>query len=824
MDLAHFGKISMAFFLALIIFLPLVSAEQTVKTLEIPIGSVSSISANTKYIVPIKINAPDGIKEILSVDFNIRGDYLQKTQIYGVIEKDGDYYYCNPESLETPNAEVYNYELNFDCSDLARLSNFKGGIINFGILSTKSIENLYAGLRFTYLNNPKPQLDFSGTEYQLDETKGRIFVQLLSNDKTSTIDNATCLSNIYKPDSTVFLSNVPMNTLGSDGFYYYDLPTLSYEGVYMASVLCYVPSLVENISTSVIAIDGFDGQICSGSGWGSRWQFAGDEIYHTLSNDSELIIPREPDNFISIGGSFGSVYQDSCSILMKDFPNTTTNLMRIDLYASINNPNTKNFVYNVSMCPTIIGGLTSSPVFGTDCLSTPKILSTQNLSCSQGNVLQDFRDPIPFELNDDYTSGAYSEIITLNYVSGDVSQSSFWTAESKAPPSPPSTNRYRRVLNTTSSFVFPSLMNIKFYLSQASFVDSATLSGLTIPHSCHSGDWCLYLNGTRNGYAERTFDSSGATSLNITGWTDFHDVGIYDVARISFLDGASWETIKTWTWFDVHDWEYFEIILNNYDYEFGVDTILRFELDGTKGHFTIDDLRIEKTGIVGYYEDNETEYQLGRGSTEIHVSNKTFSPNITVETIIPDSFSVTDICYADCTTQQKQKSYPDCSCYCENKCSSGEIQDKYCTCHPAQLIGETIMEEVGFHDTLSYEAKLINSNTTASISGAKCDLVITDLEGSILIYQEDIFISQDNGYIKGNFRISDTFQVDNDYTFKMICGSSLASQNFTVKPTIQPNVLLNLSFFIRDNFIPIISVIVILLIFILFLIFGRKHR
>jgi len=74
-----------------------------------------------------------------------------------------------------------------------------------------------------------------GTEY-VQGDDGRSFVQVLKG--SSVINNADCKLTVYYPNSTKFLDQVNMTSLGENGLYYYDFTVPDILGVYMAVVYC----------------------------------------------------------------------------------------------------------------------------------------------------------------------------------------------------------------------------------------------------------------------------------------------------------------------------------------------------------------------------------------------------------------------------------------------------------------------------------------------------------------------------------------------------------------------------------------------------------
>lgn len=107
-----------------------------------------------------------------------------------------------------------------------------------------------------------------GTEYYPNDENGRIFLQLLDEDK-DVIDSATCCVTLYRPDNTKQFECQIMTPLGENGIYYYPFTVGDDLGVYMASAVCYIPE----ISHELIAWDDFecDDNDC-GSGWSSDWE------------------------------------------------------------------------------------------------------------------------------------------------------------------------------------------------------------------------------------------------------------------------------------------------------------------------------------------------------------------------------------------------------------------------------------------------------------------------------------------------------------------------------------------------------------------------
>jgi len=229
-------KCKLFLFLFLIIFsVGIISAEQSVKTVEYPLSYISQTIANQDYTKAITINSPDGIAEILSLEIYIKGDFQATTQIEGKVESSN----CNPSSWTTPNMNAPNYELVFDCTNLVKQSGFTSGTKEFKIKMNKVAQNIKAKIKITYYNKPESKMEVLGTDYFAGDN-GTIFLQLLDDNKQA-IENSSCRINAYYPNKNLFLSNILMNYL-DDGLYYYDTTIPSALGVYMLSGTCAIPN------------------------------------------------------------------------------------------------------------------------------------------------------------------------------------------------------------------------------------------------------------------------------------------------------------------------------------------------------------------------------------------------------------------------------------------------------------------------------------------------------------------------------------------------------------------------------------------------------
>ena len=230
--------------LLVVMFVPSVKAEQTVKTIEIPIGFISQTIADNDYIITKTIQSPDGISDILFLEIMITGDFQANTEIKARVRKTGtqQIFDCEPSSWTTPNLNTPNYKTSFDCSDLINQFDFTTGQIDIGFRGDKISQNVKADFKITYYNNPKVSMSFFGTEYQVGD-EGTSFIQLLDNDRQA-INDASCYIDAYYPNKSVMWNNAYLNYQeSSDGLYYKDFTATNTIGLYMLSSVCYIPSI-----------------------------------------------------------------------------------------------------------------------------------------------------------------------------------------------------------------------------------------------------------------------------------------------------------------------------------------------------------------------------------------------------------------------------------------------------------------------------------------------------------------------------------------------------------------------------------------------------
>jgi len=238
---------------------PTIFAEKTVKTIEGQLGFISQTEAGKIYENEVTINPPDGITKMIDAQIVVKGDFQEGTSISAKIGE----HFCSPSIWQVPNIDVTNYEAIFDCSELAK--NFKGGNMILSFATNKIAQNVKGSYKITYYNNPKIEINLLGTEYDISDETGKIFLQLL-DDQKNIIDNASCFISMYYPNQTKKHS---IMTYAGDGLYFLDIEIPKITGIYMLSALCLTPK-----NTEVISEDDFEcGEYDCGTNWNDDWQY-----------------------------------------------------------------------------------------------------------------------------------------------------------------------------------------------------------------------------------------------------------------------------------------------------------------------------------------------------------------------------------------------------------------------------------------------------------------------------------------------------------------------------------------------------------------------
>jgi hypothetical protein len=256
-------------FIALVVLIllsPTVLAEQTVKSIDIPLKYEQYSLANNIYYRNVTINPPDGISEIESIEFTLDGDFLSGTDVSGGILAGDTPVLCNPVTWKIPTWNVDNYHITFDCTDL--VGNWKGSEepLQFVWISDNIAGNIKPRVKMTYYNEPKASISVMGTEYQTGDD-ATLFLQLLDENKYP-ITNSSCFLTLLYPNKTIMIQDSLMVNSNTEGLYYKELTVPDIIGVYMASAKCYIPTLTYNVTTDITQTEGWEsGDFCGGTGW-----------------------------------------------------------------------------------------------------------------------------------------------------------------------------------------------------------------------------------------------------------------------------------------------------------------------------------------------------------------------------------------------------------------------------------------------------------------------------------------------------------------------------------------------------------------------------
>jgi len=266
----------------MILFLPMVYGEQTVKTIIIPLEYQATLGASVNYLKNVSIDIPDGISKILSFEIFLNGDIAAGTNVYGLFGGNGIYVSCNPESWPI-YIDSTSYKISFDCTDLVKQADWKGSEkIEVGFYVDNLAVNIKPEIRMTYVNKPRMEFKVYGTEYIPGEI-AKPFLQFLDEDK-QPINDSSCFLDIYYPNSTKWHDDLLMS-YGDDGLYYRNvqLPDETL-GIYMISAKCYQP-LIFDYTEASRGYDGFEsGDFVGGEDWSQiDWDFDVETIEISIS-------------------------------------------------------------------------------------------------------------------------------------------------------------------------------------------------------------------------------------------------------------------------------------------------------------------------------------------------------------------------------------------------------------------------------------------------------------------------------------------------------------------------------------------------------------
>jgi len=208
----------------------------------------SSLPANTNQTMWININPPDNISSMISVLFHFKAFTSGQTTNYTLYVNDK---LCGVFTISTTFANSGQNEIAFDCTNLI------SGIGNYTIKLKSNVNagSFFGWVDLVYVNKPlycgnvtggtidsvskidEGKMSVHGTEYIAGDN-GKVWLSLVSaNDEW--VDDATCVMNIFNPDSSYLYKDLYMISLGHHGVYYYDFIVPITTGVYPCVVVCY---------------------------------------------------------------------------------------------------------------------------------------------------------------------------------------------------------------------------------------------------------------------------------------------------------------------------------------------------------------------------------------------------------------------------------------------------------------------------------------------------------------------------------------------------------------------------------------------------------
>lgn len=241
----------------------LATAEQTVKTIEFPLGYNATLPANERQYYNLSVDFPDGVAEILSMEIQVQGDFLANTNVRaGLKGNGGGDNNCDPVPWAISSAQN-NYHMGFDCTALGKQERWQGRNVEFFTRFTKIPSHVKATLKVTYLNNPDGDINLLGTQYY-PNFNATSFLQLIDN-QGNFVDNASCDITIFNPafiNSSKLFDDIPM-TFIEQGIYEFNFVTPDQMGVYKVSAFCVYENAEEVFDLP--SDTSFDGSLFDGS-------------------------------------------------------------------------------------------------------------------------------------------------------------------------------------------------------------------------------------------------------------------------------------------------------------------------------------------------------------------------------------------------------------------------------------------------------------------------------------------------------------------------------------------------------------------------------
>jgi hypothetical protein len=140
-------------------FAEYVFAEQTVKTINIPLGFDALALPQEVVVYNFTIYSPDGISDVIAFEILVTGDMLAGTKTKaGFLLAENLTVFCDPVEWSAPTWNVAGYEMSFDCTeklpenfDWAALADYP---LPLAIQFDDFAGSVKPRLRMTYYNYP----------------------------------------------------------------------------------------------------------------------------------------------------------------------------------------------------------------------------------------------------------------------------------------------------------------------------------------------------------------------------------------------------------------------------------------------------------------------------------------------------------------------------------------------------------------------------------------------------------------------------------------------------------------------------------------------
>ena len=145
----------------LILAIPFVSAEKTVKTIEDRVFFANNIAAGATNYYQVNVSTPDGISEISDATFYVIGDVKVDGDVAISIRRiggPGGWVNCIPNEYTNFGADLYRYDMYFDCSNVISNVFDRGKELYFNVslaVTDKNLRKVTGIFQMTYHNNPK---------------------------------------------------------------------------------------------------------------------------------------------------------------------------------------------------------------------------------------------------------------------------------------------------------------------------------------------------------------------------------------------------------------------------------------------------------------------------------------------------------------------------------------------------------------------------------------------------------------------------------------------------------------------------------------------